>query len=109
MFDVNNHEAINGSGTPNERFFLRGIRSGLPNSFKKHLKADDLMKIRAAKQMKAAVKKGKMSADSFSVGDSVRIQDMKSKRWNRSGTIKESRTSNDGQEVSFVIQMENGW
>ena len=33
---------------------------------------------------------------------------MVSKQWNCSGTIQESRTSDDGQEVSFVILMENG-
>ena len=108
VFDINNHESVDGSGTPNERYFLRGIRSGLPNSFKKNLKAEDLMKIRASKQMKAALKKGKMSSDSFEVGDSIRVQDMRSKKWNRSGVIKEARVSDDGQEVSFIIEMENG-
>ena len=49
-----------------------------------------------------------MSADIFEEGDSVRIQNMANSRWDKSGVIKEVRTADDGQEISFVISLPNG-
>merc|ERR1712081_171098 len=42
------------------------------------------------------------------MGDSVRIQDMRSGRWNKSGVIEEVRQSDDGQSVSFIIELPDG-
>ena len=74
----------------------------------KELKHEDLMQICSEKQQKAARKQGKRSADTFVEGDSVRIQNMQNGRWDRSGTIKEVRTADDGQGVSFLISLPNG-
>ena len=63
---------------------------------RKELKHEDLMQIRSKKQQKVAKKQGKRSADTFVKGDSVRIQNMANGRWDKSGTIKEVRTSDDG-------------
>ena len=49
-----------------------------------------------------------MSADSFELGDDVRIQNMATRCWDKSGIIKEVRTADDGQEVSFIISLPNG-
>ena len=75
---------------------------------KKELKHEDLMRIRSEKQQKAAKKQGRRSADTFEEGDSVRIQNMANSCWDKSGTIKEVRTSDDGQGVSFLISLPNG-
>ena len=74
----------------------------------KELKHKDLMRIRSEKQQKAARKQGKRSADTFVEGDSVRIRNMQNGCWDKSGTIKEVRTSDDGQGVSFLISLPNG-
>ena len=108
VFAINQHQAQDGSGSPSQRFFRRHIRTNLPMLIRKELKHEDLMQIRSEKQQKAARKKGKMSADTFEEGDSVRIQNMANSRWDKSGTIKEVRTSDDGQGVSFLISLPNG-
>ena len=38
----------------------------------------------------------------------MQIQNMATRRWDKSGVIKEVRTADDGQEVSFVISLPNG-
>ena len=58
--------------------------------------------------MGAAKKKGRSSSDTFEVGDEIRIQDSSTKKWNKIGTIKEKREADDNQEVSFVIELQNG-
>ena len=87
VFGINQHQAQDGSGSPSERFFRRHIRTGLPKLIRKELQHEDLMRIRSEKQQKAAKKKGKISADSFELGDDVRIQNMATRRWDKSGII----------------------
>ena len=85
VFGINQHQAQDSSGSPSERFFKRHIRSGLPKIIRKELQHEDLMRIRSEKQQKAAKKKGKLSADTFELGDEVRIQNAATKRWDKSG------------------------
>ena len=66
------------------------------------------MRIRSEKQLKLAKKQGRRSSDEFKEGDSVRIQDMRSGCWNKSGEIEEVRRSDDGQGVSFIIALPDG-
>ena len=73
IFNVNQHVAPDGSGSPAERFFKRRIRTGLPTIIQKEVKYEDLMNIRALKQIRAAKKKGRSSADVFEIDDEVRI------------------------------------
>ena len=108
VFAVNQHQSPDKSGSPSERFFKRNIRTNLPKIITKELKQEDLMKIRAEKQLKLAKKKGTRSLESFEEGDSVRIQNAASGRWDKSGTIKEARLSDDGQSVSFITSLPNG-
>merc|ERR1711954_93078 len=84
------------------------VRSNFPMIMSKELKHDDIMRIRAEKQLKIAKKQGRRSADEFKEGESVRIQDMRSGRWNKSGVIEELRRSDDGQSVSFIIGLPDG-
>ena len=74
----------------------------------KELRHEDLMRIRSDKQQKLAKKQGRRSSDTFLEGDSVRIQNMRSGRWDKSGIIKEVRRSDDGQGVSFIISLPGG-
>ena len=88
VFAINQHQAPDGSGSPAQRFFKRHIRSNLPMLINKELKHEDLMKTCSEKQQKAAKKQGKRSSDTFLEGYSVRIQNMQSGCWDKSGTIK---------------------
>ena len=108
VFAINQHQAADGSGSPAQRFFKRHVRSNLPMLITKELKHEDLMQIRSDKQQKLAKKQGKRSSDTFLEGDSVRIQNMKNGRWDKSGTIKEVRRADDGQGVSFLISLPDG-
>ena len=65
VFGINQHASQDGSGSPSEIFFKRQIRSGLPSIIKKDIKHEDLMRIRARKQLETAKKKGRVSADTF--------------------------------------------
>merc|ERR1711954_256593 len=105
---INQHQDQDGSGSPSERFFRRHICTNLPMLINKELKHEDLMKIRSEKQQKAAKKQGKKSSDTFFEGDSVRIQNMQNGCWDRSGTIKEVKTADDGQGDIFIISLPNG-
>merc|ERR1711954_514179 len=84
------------------------MRSNLPRIMSKELRHDDIMCIRSEKQLKLAKKQGRRSADEFKEGDSVHIQDMRSGCWNKSGVIEEVRQSDDGQSVSFIIELPDG-
>ena len=66
------------------------------------------MHIRSRKQKKIAERKGRKSADIFEIDDHVRVQDVASKKWNKTGRIVETRQSDDGQNMSFVVLMDNG-
>merc|ERR1711954_136134 len=108
VFAINQHQAADGSGSPEQRFFKCHVRSNLPMLMSKELRHEDLMRIPSEKQLKLAKKQGRRSSDEFQEGDSVRIQNMKSGRWDKSGTIKEVRRSDDGQGVSFIISLPDG-
>merc|ERR1711954_489143 len=74
----------------------------------KELRHEDLMRNRSEKQLKLAKKQGRRISDEFLKGDSVRIQNMRSGRWDKSGLIKKVRRSDDGQGVSFIITLPDG-
>ena len=66
------------------------------------------MCIRARKQIGAAKKKRKTSSDVFELNEEVRIHDMNSKIWKKVGKIIAKREADDEQNVSYVIELENG-
>ena len=107
IFAINCHQEEK-SGSRAERFFRRKPRTYPPNSIKKDLDYQDLVKQRHQKQVNLAKKKGRTSKDDFRVYDMVRIQCHVSKNWIKKGKIVEARKSDDGSEHSFVIETENG-
>ena len=108
IFNYNNISSPDGYGSPKERFLKRGSRTNLPNTFRKNLKTEDLIQIRSSKQQKLAEKKGRQSSDKFEVGDHVRVQCPKSRRWRLKREIKKAREGYDVKNVSFVVRMDNG-
>ena len=79
-FNHNNMPAPSGEGTPAERFFRRGIRSILPNSYKANLQHYDMIRIRQWKREKLAKRRGRSSTDVFKVNDNVRLQNPNNKK-----------------------------
>ena len=107
-FNFNNMPAPSGQGTPAERFFRRGIRSILPNSYKKNLRADDMVQLRQWKREKLARRRGRTSKDVFKVNDPVRVQNPANKKWDIKGTVEEVRTHPNGEASSYVVRKNNG-
>ena len=106
-FNYNNMPAPSGEGTPAERFFHRGIRSLLPNSFKTNLRHDDMVAIRQWKREKLARRRGRSSTDVFMVNDPVRLQNPISKKWDIRGIVLEIRTHPNGEPSSYVVRKQN--
>ena len=71
VFMINNHVQQDGSGTPAQRFFRRGVRTMLPNSIVREVDHRALIKKRHEKQVKIAQEKGRSSADIFMKDDKV--------------------------------------
>ena len=74
----------------------------------KEIKHQDLVRIRNKKQKKLALQKGRTSKDVFVVGDVVRVQDVISKRWQKESVIAKDCKSDDGQLVSFMVNLREG-
>ena len=73
----------------------------LPNSVKRFVEHNDLIRKRKEKQEKLALKKGRSSSDDFKVGDPVLIQCNVSKRWSKKGQITEARSAEEGPRKVF--------
>ena len=81
----------------------------LPNSLKREIEHRDLVAKRQSKQEAIAKKKGRASKDEFKTGDRVRVRDPKTGKWDKIGTITEERDMDGYRNLSFVVEMENGW
>ena len=108
VFDINNHIQKGNAGSAAQRFFRRGVRTKLPNSIDREINHRQMIKSRHEKQVALALSKGRSSAEQFQVDDKVVVQNHKTGRWSESGTIKESRTAEDGTTHSHVVSMEDG-
>ena len=96
------------SGSPAERFFGRSPRSCLPNSLTRYVDHSKLIEARKQKQVDMATSKGRSAPNDFREGDVVLVQDMLTKKWNISGTVKQARIAEDGSTRSFIIEREDG-
>ena len=106
-FALNNHPSPY-QGTPNMRFLGRAPRSNLPNSMKRHVDREDLVKNRLRKQQLLAERKGRQSRDEFKKGDRVVVRDPTNRRWCLEGTVVDERKGDDGTPTSFIIKFDNG-
>ena len=73
-FSLNNHPSAY-EGTPNQRFLGRSPRSNLPNSMKKFVDREDLVRNRLMKQQRLAERYGRQSSDQFALQDRVVVRD----------------------------------
>ena len=103
-----NQHVQDSSGSPAERFFGRSPRSCLPNSLTRYVDHSQLIEARKQKQVDMATSKGRSAPNDFREGDVVLVQDMLTKKWDISGTVKQARIAEDGSTRSFVIEREDG-
>ena len=68
------------------------------------------MTARGEIRQKRVEKKGRSvgKKETFEEGETVRLQDMKTKKWSHKGTIEQIRTAGDGRIVSYDIVTEDG-
>ena len=75
---------------------------------KRKVERDNLVKQRLMKKQKLADCKGRMSRDEFRLGDKVQICDPISRRWNVEATVIQEQVSDNGRQVSFIIEFDDG-
>ena len=95
------------TGSNNSRFYGRGVRSGLPNSLDRFIDWKEDIKKRGELKEKRFLKKertvGKLT---YEIGESVRLQDIKTKRWDRHGVVTDIRVADDGRILSYDIDVD---
>ena len=107
-FAINSTASSEGTGSANERFFGRSIRSRMPNSVNPEIKSAELINKRVEKHDNRIKGRNKTNKILYQVGERVRLQNVANKDWALKGTIDLLRTTDDGRVVSYDIIMDKG-
>ena len=107
VFKLNAHQTAK-EGSALERFYMRPIKTYLPELIRKQIDHQALIAARRERQRKLAEKLGRRSKDHFEPGDKVVLQDVVSLKWRVKGIIIEGRISEDGTGRSYLVKKENG-
>ena len=108
-FAINSAALFEGTGSANERFLGRSVRSRMPNSVNPEIESSDLIKRRIEKHDNRIKGKNKTNKILYKVGDRVRLQNVANKEWVLKGTIDLLRTTDDGRVVSYDIITDKGY
>ena len=100
-FAINDTASSEGTGSANERFFGRSIRSKLPNSINPEIKSSELISRRIQKHDDRIKNKNKPNKILYEIGQRVRLQNVSKRDWDLKGTIDLLRTTDDGRVVSY--------
>ena len=92
-------------GSAITRFLGRGVRGNLPNSLNRNVDWKEQVEARGETRQRRVDKKGRTvgKKETFEVGEKVRMQNIKSKKWDQEGEILDVRTAADGTIVSYEI------
>ena len=92
------------TGSNNTRFYGRGIRSGLPNSFERFVDWQQDIKRRGEIKERHYLKKERtVGKHTYEIGETVCLQNIKSKKWDIFGVVKGIRTADDDTILSYDI------
>ena len=95
------------TGSNNSRFFGRGIRSGLPNSLDRFIDwKEDIRKRGELKEKRFLKKERTVGKLTYAIGESVRLQDIRTKCWDRVGVVTGIRVADDGKILSYDIEVD---
>ena len=109
IFQINSNISSEMTGSANDRFLLRSVRnSNIPNSINNDLDPGKLINRRIQNHEKRIHNENKTNKIIYEVGDRVRIQDVKTKLFDKYGTITKQRKTDEGSIVSYVIEKDNG-
>ena len=106
VYCINAREQAAGAGSPLARFLGHGVRSGLPNSLDRSYNWEKSLEIRAELHRKRVARPGRVSKEIYEVGETVLVQDVKTKLWKKTGTVTAVRTAHDGTIVSYDLTIE---
>ena len=102
-FAINSTASQEGTGSANDRFLGRSVRSRMPNSINPEIESSNLIKRRIEKHDNRIKGKNKTNKILYKVGDRVRLQNVATKEFILKGTIELLRTTDDGRVVSYDI------
>ena len=109
VFAVNSREQQN-QGSAITRFLGRGVRGALPNSLNRSTNWQEQVRAHGEARQQRVTKKGRTvgKKEIYVPGEKVKLQDIRSKKWNADGTITEVRTAADGTIASYGIETSDG-
>ena len=109
VFAVNSREQPN-QGSAITRFLGRGIRGALPNSLNRSIDWQNQIQARGEARQNRVRKMERTvgKKEKFTMGENVRLQDLKSKKWTSNGTITDIRTSAERTIASYEIETSDG-
>ena len=109
VFAINSREQQD-QGSAITRFLGRGVRGNLPNSLDRSSNWEENVEVRGQKRQARVDKKGRTvgKKQSFEIGEAVKLQDLKTKKWTNGGEITNIRTTPDGTIASYEILTDNG-
>ena len=91
VFQINSNISQDMTGSANDRFLMRSVRSSMPNSINPQLDPQMLINRRIEKHEGRIKNKNKTNKVIYPVGARVRLQDAKTKLFDTNGTILEPR------------------
>ena len=93
------------TGSANDRFMGRSIRTLLPNSYNLELKTGELMEKLIANHEKRITKKNSNNKILYQIGERVRLQNIVTKEFKLFGTITNLRLADDGAVVHHFLHL----
>ena len=109
VFEINSTVSQEMTGSANDRFLNRSIRSLLPNSIDPNLNPKELIKRRILNHENRITNKNKNNKVIYDIGARVRLQQVKTKEFSILGTVIEQRVTDSGVIVSYLIKTDLGY
>ena len=109
VFEINSTVSQEMTGSANDRFLNRSIRSLLPNSIDPNLNPKELIRKRILNHEHRIKNKNKNNKVIYDIGARVRLQEVKTKEFSILGTVTEQRFTDSGVIVSYLIKTDLGY
>merc|ERR1712030_244569 len=109
VFKINSTVSQEMTGSANDRFLNRSVRSHLPNSIDPNLNPKELITRRILNHQNRIKNKNSNNKVIYDIGARVRLQDIKSKEFSNLGTVIEERTTDSRVIVSYLIKTDLGY
>ena len=109
FWGINSTTSQEATGSANDRFMGRSIRTLIPNSYNPELKPGELIEKRINNHERRITKKNSNNKVLYKIGDRVCLQNVITKEFKLIGTITNLRLADDGAVVSYGIATDKGY